>query len=108
MKKKEEEKNKEKEEMEGEQEEEKEGNEEDGMIPLGILRAFVTAIDMYSLGNCTSQGLNLSVRSRRETTSGFELENILFDENIPVSSLTLIAAASMLNGLPGNGFLVMR
>ena len=87
---------------------EEEGKEEDGLIPLGILRAYVTAIDTYSLANCTSQGLNLSLRSNGDISSGLGLENMIFDESIPVSSLTMIAAASMLTGLPGMGFLVMR
>ena len=80
--------------------------ESDGSLPLGILRAFVTAIDTYSVADTTGQGSSLSFGLSREGSKG--LEDLIFDESIPVSSGTIIAAAAGLRGVPGTGFLSMR
>lgn len=85
----------------------KKEKEENGSIPLGILRAFIAAMDMYSIADSTSRGIGLSLGLSRDTSGG--LGDIIYDESIAVPATTIVAAAAAnVSGIPGTGFLAMR
>ena len=83
-------------------------SEYDGSLPIGILRAFIAAIDTYSIADCTGQGLGLSFGLNRDRDISGGLRDMIFDESIPVTANMIQPAAMKLCGLPGTGFLAMR
>ena len=86
----------------------------EGSVPMGILRAFVTALDTWSIAPADTSGpgatWGLGGESRPVSTAQISMDDLLYEENIPVSSATLLAAAkqSTQGGVPASGFLAMR
>ena len=83
-------------------------SEYDGSLPIGILRAFIAAIDTYSIADCTGQGSGLSFGLNRDRDISGGLRDMIFDESIAVTANMIQPAAMKLCGLPGTGFLAMR
>ena len=81
---------------------------------MGILRAFVMALDTWSIAPADTSGpgatWGLGGESRPTSTAQISMDDLLYEENIPVSSATLLAAAkqSTQDGVPASGFLAMR
>ena len=86
----------------------------EGAVPVGILRAFVTALDTWSIAPADTSGpgatWGLGGESRPVSTAQTSMDDLLYEENIPVSSATLLTAAkqSTQDGVPASGFLAMR
>ena len=94
----------------------------EGGLPVGILRAFVIALDAWSIapadisgpGSMLGMGLGGSTGSSglRLTSSGqMGMDDLVYDESVPVSCATILGAAAAAvarGGLPGSGFLAMR
>jgi hypothetical protein len=85
-----------------------EDNVDDGSVPSGILRAFVTAIDSWSIAEDESGQGSLGFGSGDSSTGRFGLQNTVYDESIPISSDTILEAAKSLSNILGTGFLAMR
>lgn len=77
----------------------------DGSVPSSILKAFVAAIDSYSIADCSSHGSGFGGGLE---SAGTGLEDMLWDESAGASSGTICAAGRELSGLSGTGFLAMR
>jgi hypothetical protein len=78
---------------------------ETGSVPSSVLKAFVAAIDSYSIADCSSHGSGFGVGPE---SAGTGLEDMIWDESTGSTSGTVCAAGRELSGLPGTGFLAMR
>jgi hypothetical protein len=78
---------------------------EAGSVPSSVLKAFIAAIDSYSIADCSSNGSGLKVSTDSAVTG---MEDMIWDESTGATSSTVCAAGRELSGLPGTGFLAMR
>jgi hypothetical protein len=78
---------------------------EAGFVPSSVLKAFIAAIDSYSIADCSSNGSGFGVSTDSAVTG---MEDMIWDESTVATSSTVCAAGRKLSGLPGTGFLAMR